>query len=154
MKLIIIGIALILNSTALQAAAKTFEPDWVYEDTNVMEIIRQASEAAPDDVKGEYTLKIKSAGKTKSALFLNTEANFRDPRNVSVAIHYRAFKAFRKEYGNEAQDFFVGKKIKVQGEAKRVPIRISNEKKPPYKHYYFQTYIHVYKSSQISLVDE
>jgi len=154
MKLKIICLLLLLSCFSEQAFAKDFEPDRIYEDTNVMEIIRQAAEAAPDGVKGEYTLKIKAAGKSQNALYLNTEIDYRDPRNVSVAIHPRAFKAFRKKYGKEAQDFFVGKKIKIQGEARRVIIKVSPEGKPPYKYYYFQTHIHVFKSSHISLIDE
>ena len=155
MKIKLLSLIIVLAGAFSQHVyAKEFEPNRTYEDTNVMEIIRQAAEAGGEGVKGEYTIKIKAAGKSQRALYLNTEADYRDPRNVSVSIHPRAFKAFRKKYGDEAQDFFVGKKIKVEGEARRIAVQLTQGTETSRPLYYYQTHIHVFKSSQITIIDE
>lgn len=62
------------------------------EYSNTLEIIGSAAESAPDGVEGEYTFKIQAAGKPKRTVYLNTELDYRDQRNVTIALHPRLAK--------------------------------------------------------------
>lgn len=120
--------------------------------TPVMNLIAQTEEQAPSSVKGTFELSIKGAGRQQGVVYLNTEHDYRDRRNISVAIHPNVIKAFTSRYGTSPDEYFIDKTIEVTGKSKRVTIYfISNGKKTD--KYYFQTHIRVTSVDQIKVLN-
>lgn len=120
--------------------------------TDVMQLIEQTEENAPKGVKGTFQFSIKAAAIEKGIVYLNTELDYRDRRNVTVALHSKTITAFRKKYGASPEVFFINKNIEVVGEAKQVKIWfLSNGKKTD--KYYFQTHIRVNSIKQIKVLN-
>ena len=154
MRTIIICMLMTLVGCAkTQTIQNEFEPNRTYKNTNVMEIIRQAAEAAPKSVRGEYVLNIQASGVHRDMLYLNTELDYRDPRCVTISISPQVFKILRKRHAEYATDYYIGKKVIVNGNARRVTIGVSPEGKPPWKYYYYQTHIYVSNLSQLSVLE-
>ena len=122
----------------------------VYSDT--MEIIRAAAAAAPEKIEGEYTLKIKATGSQRRILFLNTENDYRDQRNVSIALSPSVISDLSKQYGLDLERFFVNKTLKVKGEAQRVKIYFMRAPGVPSTKYYYQTHIPITSISQLQII--
>jgi hypothetical protein len=114
-----------------------------------MQIIHDAAEAAPKGVSGKYLLNIKATGEEKGIVYLNTEDDYRDPRNVTVAIHPKIVSDLTQKFGGDLQTVLLGKSLSVEGTAKRIKINFISGNRPPTK-YYYQTHIRVTNSDQIS----
>lgn len=137
-------------------SVSAYQPVAEYPGTtaDTMEIIRSAAQSAPKGVKGEYLLRIKATGKQGALLYLNTETDYRDQRNVTVALSSNVIAQLKTLYDVTPEQFFTGKKIRVKGDAQRVRIDFMNAEHKPSGKYYFQTHIDVSHISQIELVDE
>lgn len=122
--------------------------------SDTMEIIRKAAVSAPDGVKGEYVLSIKAAGKQGSVVYLNTELDYRDQRNITIALHPNIIPQLEAQYGVTAEEFFIGKTIWIKGDAQRVRIDFTNAQRKPSGKYYFQTHIRISNITQIGVINE
>lgn len=118
---------------------------------SLMNLIALTEEKAPIGVKGTFELPIKSSGIQGGIFYLNTEADYRDRRNITVAIHPKLIGAFTKKFGESPDLFFTGKTIEVTGEAKRVKIFFFSKGEITEK-YYFQTHVRVTSLSQINVL--
>jgi hypothetical protein len=116
-----------------------------------MDVIADAADAAPKEVYGEFVFKIQSSGERRNTIYLNTEIDYRDQRNVTIALHPKTFSQLKAKYGASPKDFFKGKSISVKGYAKRVRIEFLSEGRPTGK-YYFQTHIRVNDISNIKVI--
>lgn len=128
--------------------------DQFVAEADTMEIIRSAAEAAPKGVRGEYELTIKAAGKQGAMLYLNTELDYRDQRNVTVALYPQLVPQLTAQSGQTPERFFIGKTVRVKGMAQRVRIDFINAEREPSGKYYFQTHIYIKDLSQIELVQK
>jgi len=146
MKLIIILLTLFLS------ACSTTSNNFTSKNSNeLMKVIQLSEAAAPNGVNGTFEMYIKATGAERSVVFLNTELDYRDRRNVSVALHPKLSKKLTELYGVAPEIYFVNKTIKATGTAKRVKILfISNGK--PTKKYYYQTHIRVSSLKQIKVL--
>lgn len=124
----------------------------VYADT--MAIIAEAADNAPNGIYGEYTFKIKASGKQRNIVYLNTELDYRDQRNLTVALHPKILAELESKYGDIPQDFFVGKTVSVKGYAKRVKINFIAAGGRASNKYYYQTHIRISDISEIEVVLE
>ncbi|CAM5190066.1 hypothetical protein [Alishewanella longhuensis] len=122
--------------------------------SDTMDIIRNAAESAPKGVKGEYLLSIKATGKQGPVVFLNTELDYRDQRNVTVALHPNVIPQLKSQYGVTPEAFFTGKTILVKGHAQRVRIDFLDDTQKPSGKYYFQTHIRISNIAQIEIIDD
>lgn len=121
--------------------------------SNTMDIIKAAADSAPNGAPGTYTLHIVAAGSQGKFVYLNTEEDYRDQRAVTVALPPSVISQLSAKYGMPPQNYFIGKKIVVNGEAQRVKIRLLSQGKPTSK-YYYQTHIRVMDISQLTILDE
>lgn len=122
--------------------------------SDTMDIIRNAAESAPKGVKGEYLLSIKGTGKQGPVVYLNTELDYRDQRNVTVALHPNIIPQLKSQYGVTPEAFFTGKTILVKGHAQRVRIDFLDATQKPSEKYYFQTHIRISNIAQIEIIDD
>jgi len=117
-----------------------------------MQAIEKAAEAAPKGIKGFFELHVKATGKPHGVVFLNSELDYRDPRNISIAIHPKVIKPFKKKYGSIPDNYLKNKKIIVYGEARRVKISFGCNGEKNENEYYYQTHVRVGSLSQIHIV--
>ncbi|MDG3443103.1 hypothetical protein [Nitrospirillum amazonense] len=118
--------------------------------TTSYDAVQRAAAAAPDGVFDTYALEVRATGREHGHIYLNSEMDYRDQRNVTVEILPTAIPAFRQAYGQDADTYLQGRRILVSGEAKRVTIWFFANGKQTDK-YYYQTHILVADPSQIQL---
>ncbi|WP_044560994.1 hypothetical protein [Azospirillum sp. B4] len=115
-----------------------------------LDAVQRAAAAAPDGVSNTYALDVQATGREHGRIYLNSEKDYRDQRNVTVEILPAAVPAFRQAYGQDADTYLQGRRILVSGEAKRVTVWFFANGKQTEK-YYYQTHIVVADPSQIQV---
>ena len=110
-----------------------------------------AANAAPRGVPGTFGMIVKRAEMVGPRLFLNSEDDYRDQRNLSIAIQPQALPVLRQRLGGDLRAALVGRDIRVKGVARRTRIDFFNNGKRTGK-YYFQTHVSVGSSAQIEVV--
>lgn len=108
-----------------------------------------SEQAAPQAVPGLFSLQIRNADRVGDVVYLNTELDYRDRRNVTVLLTSQVMKELAKNYPDQAPEhYFPGRSIVVNGAAVRRTIWFISEGKKTDK-YYFQTHIPVWQAGQI-----
>jgi len=121
------------------------------DTSSIMNLIALTEENAPEGIKGTFRFPIKASGNQRGIIYLNTENDYRDRRNITVAIHPKLIDAFIKKYGESPESYFINKTIEVTGEAKRMKIFFFSKGKIT-KKYYFQTHVRVTSLKQIKVL--
>jgi hypothetical protein len=116
-----------------------------------LKAIELSNQTAPEAVKGVFQLTVKGCEGKGRMEFLNSESDNKDQRNLIIALRPQAVKELTDLYGISPREYFMGKKIEVVGEAKR--LKIWNT----YKHrnlwnYHYQTQIFVNRADQIKTI--
>lgn len=133
-----------LTGCALQPDALPAKPGLTAWDAIVM-----SEQAAPAVVPGLFSLQIKNAKRLGNMVYLNTEYDYRDRRNVTVALTPSALTEFAANYPDQQPElYFIGRTIVVNGAASRQTIWFYSDGKKTDK-YYFQTHIPVWQAGQI-----
>ena len=112
-----------------------------------------AATAAPAGYGGVFAVRVQAVGTQNGNIYLNSEADYRDQRNLSVAITPSAAKELTARLGAPPNVALYGKRILVKGLASRVTIYFIADGKPTDK-YYYQTHVHVSDANQIQLVGQ
>jgi len=99
---------------------------------------------------GTYSFVVRSVGAARGEVYLNSEEDYRSPRNLSAEVSPGASRDLKAAHGDDLAAFFVGKTVWVRGDARRVPIDVVAGGMPIGKGYY-QHDIAVTDVSQISL---
>lgn len=115
-----------------------------------MQAVFLAAEAAPNGVPGTFRLRIQSAGRQEGNIYLDSEKDYRDQRNLCIAVFPDAAKKFRAEYGEDPDKILVGKLILVKGQARREKIIFTFNGMETDK-YYYQTHVVVNSADQIQI---
>jgi len=115
------------------------------------EAIESAAAAAPRSVQGQFAIRVKGVGRQGGNIYLNSETDYRDQRNLTIAILPSAIGPLAQRYGSDPDVFLIGKRIVVSGEARRTQIHFTADGRPTGK-YYFQTHVRVGNADQISVV--
>jgi hypothetical protein len=87
-----------------------------------------------------------STGASGFNVYLNSAQDYRDPANLSVELHPGALAGLRKTLGGEPEDLLKGKRVRVTGTARRVPIPRRDGTT------YYQTRIDVDRDDQIRIL--
>lgn len=114
-----------------------------------VEAIRLAADAAPEPVAGTFGMVVVASGIDRGTLYLNSEQDYRDQRNLSIAIPKALRRELRERTGMDAERLFAGQRILVTGEARRVTIRFNRG-----RGYYYQTHVNVDRLDQIHILTE
>jgi hypothetical protein len=124
-----------------------------------VEAIQLAAEAAPDrGVDGTFLVTVKATGedKKRGEIYLNSELDYRDQRNLTIRIEPSAVRGLQAKFGKDLKAYFLGKTVLVTGAARRVTVyfgkpRVSAVSGHIRNKYYFQTHVPVVNSEQILL---
>lgn len=114
--------------------------------------ILAAADAAPGSVSGTFVLEVRASGRQSGRIFLNSEKDYRDQRNLTVAIQPTVFESLRRRLGDWPDVALAGKLIHVRGAARRVRIDFLDNHGRPSGKYYYQTHINVTQANQITIV--
>ena len=107
--------------------------------------------AAPNrGITGVFALTVRGTGRTK-IVHLNSEADYRDPRNLSIAVVPAAAAELERILGSRPEKALKGKRILVSGTAKRTRIDFIVHGRATGK-YYYQTHVKVTDASQITVL--
>lgn len=120
-------------------------------DMSARDAILAAADAAPRAVPGRFIVPIRAYGIDRGRLYLNSEADYRDQRNVSVAVSPQAMVQLERIHRAGPGPTLVGRTLLVQGAARRVRIDFTENGQPTGK-YYYQTHIDVQDAAQITVV--
>lgn len=149
---LLIGLCL---AAGLPACAPPPPPDLVINAADAPSVapravVELAAEAEGQPVPVAVQFVVAATGADRDVWFLNAFEDYRDPRNVSIAIQPEAQPGFRQRFGEP--DRLVGRRIEVRGLARRETILLTNQGRPTGA-YYFQTHLRVASADQIRLLD-
>ncbi|MCB1104984.1 MAG: hypothetical protein H7A44_06275 [Opitutaceae bacterium] len=111
--------------------------------------VMAAAAAAPAGVDGVFTFTVQATGEDKGYVYLNSQADYRDQRNLSVEIPPAVRRELWRKFGADPIDYFKGKTIRVIGTAQRVKIWFNFGGYRTEK-YYYQTHVMVRDADQIT----
>jgi len=115
------------------------------------EAISKAADAAPGGVVAVYDMSVRRADLDNGTLYLNSEVDYRDQRNLTVSIPARALPRLRKALGEDLESRLKGQRILVLGKARRVRIDFTSSGRPTGK-YYYQTHVLLTDPAQLQIV--
>jgi hypothetical protein len=116
------------------------------------EAIVAAADAAPRRVFGTFAMHVNATGRVGGRVFLNSEADYRDQRNLTVAIRPHTADVLTRRNGAPPERFYRGRDIEIRGAAQRTRILIIGDNGRPTGLYYYQTHVVVTDADQISVV--
>lgn len=116
---------------------------------NAWDAIVLSEQAAPQAVPGLFSLQIRNTDRVGEVVYLNTELDYRDRRNVTVLLTRQVMQEFAKQYPDQQpEQYFLGRSIVINGAAVRRTIWFFSDGKQTEK-YYFQTHIPIFQAGQI-----
>lgn len=110
-----------------------------------------AADAAPRGYPGRFGFVVVETAMVGPRLFLNSYNDYRDQRNLSVAIEPAAIAQLRRKLGAEPVTALKNRAIEVDGVARRTRIDFTVGGRPTGK-YYYQTHVTVSDASQLTVV--
>ena len=101
---------------------------------------------------GEFAFVVRATGWKNGKLYLNSEHDYRDPRNLSIAIEPEVAQRIVGEVAKDARQNLVGRIVVVRGMARTTRIDFTDEASKPSGKYYFQTQVSVGRPEQLRWV--
>lgn len=81
-----------------------------------------AAVAKSGDTTGVFAFTVGSAAGSGFNVYLNSAADYKDPGNLTIELHSAAINALKAKLGAYPQDVLTGKRVRVKGTARRVPV--------------------------------
>lgn len=114
------------------------------------EAIFGAAERPAEGVTGVFEFEVKGSGRQDGFIFLNSEADYRDQRCLTIVIRPGPASELTERLGGDPVELLKGKNVRVRGTAKRMKIRFFSYGVPTDR-YYFQTQVFIDNLSQLEL---
>jgi hypothetical protein len=115
--------------------------------------VQLAAEAAPSGVPGVFAVQVQATGTRGDFTYLNSQPDYRDQRNLTIAIAPAAARQLEAELGSHPRVALRGKRILVDGVAERTRIHFFADGKRTEK-FYYQTHVRVTDPAQITVQPE
>lgn len=141
----------ILSVLILSACSSTAEVTSKSEVTDIIQLIEQAKRRFPEGVIGTFQIAIKATGSQNGIVYLNSNLDYREPTNITLALAPSTIKEFSDTYNASPGSYFKNKTIEVTGKVERIKIYLYKNGKVT-KKYYFQTHIRVTAIDQIRVL--
>ena len=116
------------------------------------EAVLGAADAAPRPLPGYFVMFVRRTGREGEQVYLNSEADYRDQRNLTISIDPVAVRELTGHYGAPPDEYLRGRLIVVSGAARRTRIDIFGNGGRRTDLYYFQTQVPVRSADQISFL--
>ena len=104
-------------------------------------------------ITGLFELVVLGTGRQNGRLFLNSQADYRDPRNLTIAITPEVERALEDRLGSPLIQAVHNKTIAVRGTARTTKIWLMTHGRRTEK-YYFQTHVNLQRSSDLTVSGE
>lgn len=101
---------------------------------------------------GLFVMKVQASGRDRNRLYLNSETDYRDARNLSLVFNPEVESAFKRKHGSAPDEFLKDKEIVVLGAASQVKIYFSSGGMRSDK-YYYQTQVMVAKPDYVRVLE-
>ena len=112
-----------------------------------------AATPAQRSVRGAFELGVRATGRQDGRLYANSELDYRDQRNLTIAIEPAAEAGLRERLGGDPATTLIGRRLRVIGAAQRVRITVLCHTDPTDK-YYYQTHVRVFRPEQVVLLPD
>ncbi len=150
MKNIIIVLLFIMVSNGY--AKNLLDDNDVISVVQAVDLLDKQNKPWSKKVKGVFEFTIRASGKEKNKGYLNSNLNYRTKYNLTIVLSKHIRKRLTEKYGKDPLDFFIGKKVRVKGEAKKAKIhKIENKKVTNLV--YFQSHIVLDTIKNIEIVE-
>jgi hypothetical protein len=111
-----------LSLCLLVAASASAAPRQQLDTLSPAQAISRAAAASPKPVRALFQLKVQSAAKTRDGYYLDSEKDFHAASNLGIAIKSSAMPGLTQKYGPDLKAAFVGKTVKLIGQARRITV--------------------------------
>lgn len=109
----------------------------------------QLAAAAPRaGVSGVFAMPVRAVGRDERGVYLNSERDYRDQRNLTVVLAPDVAAQLEQRLGGPLEQRLRGRAIQVSGTARRTKIVFFADGRATDK-YYYQTHVRVAKAGQI-----
>ncbi len=115
------------------------------------EAIQLAAADPANGVTGVFEFEVRGSGKDKRFVYLNSEKDYRDQRNLTIRMPTSILPKLEQRLGVKFQDL-KNRRLVILGVAKRNRINFVNDGQPTGK-YYYQTHVHVDSPTQIKFAE-
>jgi hypothetical protein len=119
---------------------------WITPEQAVL----SAARAAPAGVPGTFAMRVQATGVEDGRFYLNSERDYRDQRNLTIALSAQAARQLAERLGSDPMETLKGKDVLVIGSAFRTTIYFFANGRPTDK-YYYQTHVNVTDAAQITI---
>jgi hypothetical protein len=133
-------------ATTSNAAAVAQPSPWI----DAAQAVPLAATVAPKSVAGTFAMQVQGTGREGSLLYLNSETDYRDQRNLTAVILPEAAARLTDLLGSTADVVLKDKRILVTGAAQRVKVHFTANGMRTEK-YYYQTHLLVSDANQIQI---
>ena len=116
------------------------------------EAIQLAAASPENGVTGVFEFTVRASGQGRSHVYFNSEADYRDQRCLTLSLTRGNAAALIESFGLQGREDLIGKKVRVEGTAKRVRISIAEEGRRT-GIYYYQTHVYVDDPGRVRLVE-
>lgn len=131
-------------STPSVAPLTSVEKSWITPQQAVL----LAASAAPASVDGTFAMTVLATGAHGDKIYLNSERDYRDQRNLTVVITPQATQELTQRLGESPLVSLQDKAILVRGAAVRTKIYFITLGRATDK-YYYQTHVNVTDADQV-----
>jgi hypothetical protein len=107
----------------------------------------------PAGVSGVFEMVVRSTGREGGKLFLNSELDYRDPRNLTIDISPSVEQALQARLGAPVEAAVARRTIAVRGTARKIKTNFTIDGRPSGK-YYFQTHLTVRSARDLTVEGE
>lgn len=145
------AIALSLFIVGAAGCASAPEPATAGNEIASAQAVQMAAAAAPAGVSGVFAVQVQATDTSNGITYLNSEMDYRDQRNLSIAIEPLAARQLEAQLGSPPAVALKGKRLLVNGVASRVTIAFIVDGKATDK-YYYQTHVTVTDPKQIQIL--
>ncbi len=129
------------------------EPAYLSRIYSAREAVMTAADSAPRGHLGRFAFTVRALGWDRGRLYLNSEEDYRDPRNLSVSIPPEVAKAMITRLGGNEQESLVGKTVIVTGRATRTRVELIAEDGKRTSKYYYQTQVPIFVEHDVVLIN-
>lgn len=142
---------IVLSILILCACSSTQEVASKPQVTDIIQLIEQAKRRFPEGIRGTFQIPIKATGSQHDVVYLNSNLDYREPTNITLALAPFVIEAFTSTYKSSPELYFINKTLEVTGKVERIKIYMYENGKRT-KRYYFQTHIRVTSIDQIKVL--
>ena len=105
-------------------------------------------------VTGVFEMVIRATGRAQGNLHLNTQLDYRDPRNLSIVIPAEIEEALAARLGQPVEQAVLNSAIAVRGTARKTRIDFLDPSSRPTGRYYFQTHLRLQAARHLTVAGE